>query len=462
MTLRVKAKQIYVEYHNKTILDIESLEIYDYDRIGIVGQNGSGKTTLLKYLMSTSAQHFGTFSYVPQQRDYKDTTLSGGEITRSEMNKQINTHTHGLFADEPTSHLDQDGIQDLIDSLKYYPGFIVVISHDRNFLDETVHKIWELKEGKIVEYWGNYSDYIQAKDVERKSKQQAYENIQKEKNRLEQAALKKRDNAIRMERRHKASLKKNNTKGGGRLAFEKSMGSKQKSLHKASKSIEKRLEHMEDVTLDTKTPIINFRLSKEIELHNPYPIMSEGVDKAYGDRIIFKKLTFQFKLGEKIAIIGPNGSGKSTLFKMIMEDTFTISPKAKIGYFSQQEDIENLDQTIIEFMKEDSIYQISEIRAVLASLNIDALAITKKLSVLSGGERMKMRLAKLLLSRYNILLLDEPTNYMDVFAIEALESLIKNYMGTVIFVTHDMTFINNVANRIYEINDFNLLEVVEF
>jgi macrolide transport system ATP-binding/permease protein len=203
---------------------------------------------------------------------------------------------------------------------------------------------------------------------------------------------------------------------------------------------------------------IRFRQSSALELHNPYPIMGSEINKRYDDKLLFEQASFRIPLGTKVALTGGNGTGKTTLFQMIMnqEEGITISPKAKIGYFAQNGYKYNRNQQVMELMQEDCDYNVSEIRSVLASMGFDQKDIGKNLSVLSGGEIIKLLLAKMLLGKYNILLMDEPSNFLDLQSLEALEMMMKEYKGTIVFITHDKQLLNHVADVVYEISDKKL------
>lgn len=483
MELIIKAKDIFVEYKGRDVLNIEELELHDWDRIGLVGANGAGKSTLLKVLLGEKiipgckVNRFGNFAYIPQLEEITSKegknfalkgklgvgqlemqTMSGGEETRLKIAQALSDQVHGIFADEPTSHLDREGIDFLVGQLKYFSGALLVISHDRYFLDEVVDKIWELKDGKITEYWGNYSDYLYKKEEERKSQTAKYEQFVAERKRLEQSAEEKRKQASKMEQKVKSTGKKGNSEKGGRLAHQKTIGSKQKTLYNAAKSMENRIAAFRDIEAPENTRSINFKQSKALELHNPYPIIGTDIYKKIGDKVLFEKASFSIPLGAKVAITGGNGVGKTTLMKMILnrEDNISISPKAEIGYFDQKGYRYNLNQGVMEFMQENCDYNVSEIRGVLASLGFTQNDITKKLSVLSGGEIIKLSLAKMLMGRYNILLMDEPSNFLDLPSLEALEKLMKGYAGTIIFITHDKQLLDNVADVVYEIKDKEL------
>ncbi|HEM2651649.1 TPA: ABC-F family ATP-binding cassette domain-containing protein [Streptococcus suis] len=441
MELILKAKDIRVEFKGRDVLDINELEVYDYDRIGLVGANGAGKSTLLRVLLGEltppgcKMNRLGELAYIPQLdevtlQEEKDfalvgklgveqlniQTMSGGEETRLKIAQALSAQVHGILADEPTSHLDREGIDFLIGQLKYFTGALFVISHDRYFLDEIVDKIWELKDGKITEYWGNYSDYLRQKEEERKSQAAEYEQFIAERARLERAAEEKRKQARKIEQKAKGSSKKKSTEDGGRLAHQKSIGSKEKKMYNAAKTLEHRIAALGKVEANA---------------------------------------SFQIPLGAKVALTGGNGIGKTTLIQMILnhEEGISISPKAKIGYFAQNGYKYNSNQNVMEFMQKDCDYNISEIRSVLASMGFKQNDIGKSLSVLSGGEIIKLLLAKMLMGRYNILIMDEPSNFLDIPSLEALEILMKEYTGTIVFITHDKRLLENVADVVYEIRD---------
>ena len=486
MELLIKAKEIFVEYTGREILNIDELELYSYDRIGLVGANGTGKSTLLKVLLGEltltgcKINRIGEFAYIPQLdeivmqeakdfsvmgklgvRDLDGKIMSGGEETRLKIAQALSNQVHGIFADEPTSHLDRGGIDFLIGQLKYFYGALLIVSHDRYFLDQVVDKIWELKDGNITEYCGNYSDYLCQKEEEYKSQVAKYEQFIAERERLERAVEEKRNQANKINQKAKGSAKKDKSKSGGRLAHQKTIGSKEKKLHHAAKSIERRIKALGKIEAPENTRRICFRQSKALELHNPYPIIGEEVNKSFGDNVLFEKASFQIPLGAKVALVGDNGSGKTTLIQMILnrEDGISISTKAKIGYFAQNGYKYNHNQKVMEFMQEDCDYNISEIRSVLASMGITHRDIGKELSILSGGEIIKLLLAKMLMGRYNILLMDEPSNFLDIPSLEALEMLMKEYTGTIIFISHDKKLVKNVSNVIYEIKDKKIVQI---
>lgn len=480
MELLIKAKDIHIEFMGRDVLDIDELELYDYDRIGLVGANGAGKSTLVKVLLGeTPISHGrisreGNFTYIPQlegvteqkRTDYalkgklgvshlNAEHMSGGEETRLKIAQALSGTVHGIFADEPTSHLDCHGIDLLINQLKYYSGALLIVSHDRYFLDQVVDKIWELKDGKITEYWGGYSEYLAQKEEELQNQAAQYKQFTAERDRLGKAIAEKQNQARKLDQKAKGKFRKSSSESGGRLSHQKPTGSKQKKLYNAAKNMEHRIEALGDLKPPEAIRTVQFRQSASLELHNPFPITGREISKHFGDKVIFEQASFQFPLRTKIAITGANGTGKTTLFKMILdrEDGITISPKAEIGYFEQKGYKFNYNQGVMEFMLNNCDYQVSDIRAVLASLGFSLHDVRKELSVLSGGELIKLQLAKMLLGRYNILLMDEPSNFLDLPAVEALENLMRFYTGTIVFISHDARLVENVADIVFEIKD---------
>jgi macrolide transport system ATP-binding/permease protein len=479
MDLIIKANNIDVEYNGKQILDIPELEIYSYDKIGIVGKNGVGKTTLLKILLEqvkiegVKINSYGKVSYIPQLEqiqtlnveknaimgklkvhNIKGANISGGEETKLKIAKALSESSDVIFADEPTCNLDEESIKYITNSLKFFTGSIVVISHDRYFLDEVVNKIWEIKDEKIIEYCGNYTDYLNQKELEKQSHLKDYEQYISEKERLYKSM------EIKLKQAGKIGKSKNKTEGGGRLAHQKSTGSKEKALHKSAKAIEQRIESLEHIEKPIKERQINFRLNSSLELYNSIQIFAEDLNKNFEDKVIFENAKFKIPVGSKVAITGGNGTGKTTLLKMILsnEKGIEIASKVQIGYFAQNGYKFEKEKNVLEFLKDESDYHASEIRSMIATMGIKQDVVSRKMGTLSGGEIVKILLCKMLLGKYNLLIMDEPNNFLDIDSITALEESMKQYKGTIIFVSHDKRLVENVAELIYEIKDYKLIE----
>ncbi len=474
-------ENVVVTYLDKELLNIEKLAVHQFDRIGIVGKNGAGKSTLMKLLAGkihpVSGKlkrhvHFGYFEQMeaptlieadPQLLGklavptYSE-GLSGGEQTRLKLAQLFTSYEEALLIDEPTTHLDQLGISFLLDELRYYYGALILISHDRAVLDELVTTIWEVDGGKVTIYSGNYSEYAMQKQLEQDQQNQAHEQYLKEKSRLEKAVDEKMKKAEKIAQAGNMSKREANAKPN-RMFMTKSKGTSQKAVQRAAKAIEHRIGKLHKAEAVQEERKIVFRQSKALELHNKYPIMADRFTLHAQDKVLLHEVSFQIPLGKKIALKGNNGSGKSTLLKHIANngEGITISPKAKIGYFHQMSYQFAGEETVLQFLKNRSEYDESLLRSVLHSMQFAGTDLQKKITTLSGGEAIRLQLCQLFLGNYNILLLDEPTNFLDIQALEALEQFIAAYEGTIIFVTHDKNFIDNVADIQFTVHNKKIL-----
>ncbi|WP_274310275.1 ribosomal protection-like ABC-F family protein [Solibacillus daqui] len=473
-------KNINVQFLEKDILTIPHLAVHQFDRIGIVGKNGAGKSTLLKLLAGELNPQQGSvsthvdFYYFEQTnhalvQDNLDVALqhklhavdpySGGEHTRLKLAQAFSHYYEAILLDEPTTHLDKDGIRFLQTQFDYYYGAILLISHDRSILDALVTTIWEIDEGKITVYSGNYSDYEAQKELEIQQLHAAYDKYMHEKAHLEKASADKMKKAAKITQSNTKSKKELNTKAN-RMIETKSKGTSQKSVHRAAKAIEKRIEQLQVVEQVKETMSIQFHQSKALELHNKFPIMIQNISLAIDGKFLLQQAQLHVGLRDKIALIGPNGSGKSTLFQAIVDghESIDVSPKVKMGIFSQLAYQSLPNETVGHFLNSRSDYSDTFIRSVLHHMQFKHTDLQKQISVLSGGERIRLLLSELFIGRYNVLLLDEPTNFLDIATRKALANFIHEYDGTIIFVSHDEYFVEHVATRIVEIKEQSLIE----
>ena len=467
-------ENLEVTFLDKKIVEIDRLAVYQFDRIGIVGKNGAGKSTLLHLLAGKLYPSSGVVkSYVePGYFEQMEVSLieadeallsklevprnteqlSGGEQPRRKI-AQLFTHDYeALLIDEPTTHLDQSGKSFLIEELRYYYGVLIIISHDRTVLDELVTTIWEVDGGKVRVYSGNYSDYMKQKKVEIEQQRQAHEQYIKEKTRLEKAAMEKMKKAEKIAQEGSMSKKEANAKPN-KMFMTKSKGTSQKAVQRAAKAIEQRMNKLQEIEEVHEERQIFFRQSQQLALHNKFPIMADRITLQVKNKVLLEEVSFQLPLGKNIAISGDNGSGKSTLLQYIVNhgDGITISPKAKIGFFKQMSYRFVMDENVLQFLKNRSEYDEGFLRSVLHSMQFSGTDLRKSVMSLSGGEAIRLQLCQLFLGEYNILVLDEPTNFLDIHTINALERFISAYEGTILFVSHDQTFINNVADVNYHI-----------
>lgn len=486
-TLALELNNIEKSYNGKTILFLDHLSVYQNEKIGIIGENGQGKSTLLNLIMEITQPDKGTvqklvdFQYYKQMEDvseirydsmdpevisrlhvpeYSTRHFSGGEEARVRLSEVLSRYTMGMLMDEPTTHLDAEGVEFLIKELMHYYGTLLVVSHDRFFLDKVVDTIWEVKEGTVTVFPGNYSSYIEQKEQLKRENEQAYQTSQKEKNRLRKAADSKQRQAQKMS---KVSQKqKNRNIKPSRLSSTKQKDTVQKAAHKTAKAIEKRIEHIPDVNLIPEPQKIAFPDSGTSSMHNPYPIMGDRVTIIRGDRILLDDVSFQFQLGKVIGLSGPNGSGKTSLLERIIEEGegITLSPKVTFAVYKQMDYKLTKEVSLKEYLLHDSDYPESIIRAVLNNLGFSQNDIRRPITNLSGGEATRLAIAKLFTDPSNVLVLDEPTNFIDLKTIEALENLIKAYKGTVLITSHDCYFMNRLADEVWEVKDKRLESII--
>lgn len=458
---------------DRLLLDVDNLKVYSEDRIGIVGVNGVGKTTLVNVLSGRIepdegwVKLYGRYSYISQLGEPENKrissemaskfsvantwneNMSGGEKTRFKLADGLACNSLLIFADEPTSNVDIEGIELMEKKFGEYKGALVLISHDRSFLDKLCNKILEIEGGRIKVYSGNYSDYAAEKARERERTEFEYEEYIKEKKRLQEVTIDTKEKVKNIRRAPKRM-------GNSEARLHKMGGQKAKAnLERAVKNIEKRIEHLEVKEKPKKQQNIKLDISDSNRLHSKIIIEGSNINRVFGDKIIFNNAEFSMYNESKIALIGSNGCGKSTLIKMIMnnDQSIKIAQGAKIGYFAQDISILEEDLTIIENITESSIYNETFVRLLLARLLIKGEDIYKKVSALSGGERVKVSFAKILTQDINLLILDEPTNYMDINSLEVVEKVLKEYDRTLLFVSHDRKFVDSVADTIMTIED---------
>ncbi len=475
--LKINMKNIKKYYGARLVLDIEELKIYEGNKIGVVGVNGAGKTTLLEIIAglidfdsgdlsidsNTNIKYIsqlgepenriinGKYASIFKVKDKWNVNMSGGEKTRFKLAEGFENQGSLMLVDEPTSNLDMKGIELITNIFKEYGDTFLVVSHDRSFLDRTCNKILEIENGKVKLYNGNYSKYIKLKEEEISRKEFEYEEYIKEKRRLMNI---KRNIEIKSSKTTNAPSRMGNSevrlhKMGGQNA--------KKNLDNFAKSIESRIEHLEVKEKPTREDIIRIKILDSSKPHSKILVLGKDINKSYGENIIFKNAHFNIYNGKKIALIGPNGSGKTTLINMILKgEGIKISESVRIGYFSQSMNILNEEKTILENVMEKSIHDENFARLILARLLIKGDKVHENLKVLSGGERVRVSFAKIMLEDINFLILDEPTNYLDINSLEVIEELLKNYNGTILLVSHDRRFIENIADELLIIENTKL------
>ena len=479
----LEAASLHLSYGERQLLKIDQLRIYDTDRIGLVGENGAGKTTLLRILAGERQPEAGTIRrFVPAAVIHQDgagnpgddqelrarfraqesrENLSGGEMTRNRITEALSSHPELLMADEPTTDLDQEGLGLLRKALTGFQGAILLISHDRALLRKQCNRIWYLRDGTILDFPGGYDDFIAERDRRMERETFEYEQYKAERKRLKESAQRMAERASQVK------------KAPGR------MGNSEARLHKrewtdsvlqlshAKRTIQNRMEHLEVKEKPKALPEIRMKLGVT------HPVEAKTVLECACGRMragtseLLHDTGFVLPTGSRTALIGPNGCGKTTLLRELMGQSNSgivfqgkarWNPAARIGWFDQHhEQTMDRKKSVLENIMETAVYPEHFARTVMACLGLRGEAVFKPLNLLSGGEKAKTALGRLLLMDCNTLLLDEPTNHLDLFTMEELEKLLASYGGTILFVSHDEEFIRKTATRIIRFEDGKLV-----
>ena len=373
----------------------------------------------------------------PDMRARKFSDLSGGEQTRVCLAKLIMEKTDVLLLDEPTNHLDMESLEWLEDYLTHFKGTVLVISHDRYFLDVVVERIVELENGKPEFYTGNYTYYAQEKELRYQQRLQQYQR--------EQAKIKQLEFQI------------------DRL---KAWGSvyDNPALHKKAAAMEKRIERIAQTDKPTKQTRLDMDFASEV-FRADRVLAVENLTKGYDGRTLFEAVTREIRGGgEKVALLGPNGAGKTTFLKIILGEepadagTYKFGPAVRAAYLPQVVTFDHPERTLYDTMLYDGNCEPQEARDRLGAFRFRGEDQFKTVSQLSGGERARLKLCLIMMSRANLLILDEPTNHLDLASREWIEEAVARFEGTLLFVSHDRYFVRRFANRVWEIADGKLTD----
>ncbi len=471
----LEARDIHLSFGDRQVLAVDRLTVYDEERIGLIGENGAGKTTLLRVLSGEIVPDEGTVrrnqptAMIRQLGEADEAAddaeiaaqfqsqgnregLSGGEMTRNRIAGALSARPGLLLADEPTTDLDQEGLRVLRRKLADFQGAIVLVSHDRALLREICTRIWYLEDGSVSDFPGGYDDFMAERLRQRERAAFEYDQYRAEQKRLKESAQRMAEKASQVK---KAPSRMGNSEA--RLHKREWTDSVLQLSH-AKRTIQNRIEHMEVKEKPRALPEIKMRLGVAHPVEAKDVLTVRCGNLAAGGKTLLEDTGFTLPTGSRTALIGPNGCGKTTLLNVLAGNTgdavcfdgsVRFNPAARPGWFDQHhENTLDPEKTVLENIMRDSVHPEHFARTVMACLGIAGDNVFKPVKLLSGGERAKTALGRLLLMDCNILLLDEPTNHLDLFTMEELEKLLADYGGTLLFVSHDEEFIRKTATRI--------------
>lgn len=495
----MRVRGIKKAFAENIVLNDISFDVLRKDRIGLVGFNGTGKTTLVKIIfgeidadrgMIEKFQKPFKIGYLHQSADFsvhdfhglygkleeemlqktsqlglvkihqwdhgRIDHLSRGEKLKLSLAKIWSTNPDMLILDEPTNHLDMQGLKWLITELEKFHGPEIIISHDRHFLDQTVNKIFELEDGKLTIYTGNYTDYRETKERNNKSQLHQYNVQQKHKEQIEGKMANLRNWS---DKAHQQSTKQEGFKEYFRVKAKKMDQQVKSKMKRLEKELEKnKIERpKEEEKVMFQFDATGKRGKRIIEANN--------LCKRFGEHVLFENSHFYIKHGEKIGIIGGNGTGKTTFIKMLLGEEpassgeLWKSSSLKIAYLSQE--IEDLpgDKNALEALGLSESQLFLKARTILANLGLKEGKIKRPIDELSLGERIRIKLTDLLLKEYDVLILDEPTNHLDLPSREQFEQTLSEYTGTLLVVSHDLYFLNKLSDRLLVFENNNILRL---
>ncbi|KGA96933.1 elongation factor 3 [Alkalihalobacillus alcalophilus ATCC 27647 = CGMCC 1.3604] len=469
----LQLQNISYEINDQTIFEKVNTNIQQGDIIGIIGKNGAGKSTLLQLLNRDLVPTTGQIKQIQnhlkitiveqetESHSFDNITnqeeillkkwdvpvrvyaqLSGGEKLKARLARGLAKETALLLLDEPTNHLDQQSLDFLTKQLKSYHGTVILVSHDRYFLDEVATKIWSIEHKKVYAHTGNYSSYMEAREQKRLTQQREYEKQQKMVERIEGQMNQLTSWA---QSGHAQSTKKEGFKEYYRVKakrLDSQVQSKQKRL-------EKELERIKAKPLEPEYEV-HFSMESTHKVGKRF-LEVKNLAKTFGKQTLFQNVHFTIQHGEKVSVTGPNGSGKTTFLKMIVgeetgEGDIWISPSAKIGYLTQEVFDLPLRQTPEQLFYQETFSGRGHVQNLMKHLGFSASQWTEPIQNMSMGERVKIKLMKYILEEKDVLILDEPTNHLDLPSREQLEDTLAQYTGTLLIVSHDRYFLEKTTD----------------
>lgn len=443
----LRISNLSFSYQNQQLLENLNLVLSNHEVVAIIGDNGSGKTTLLRLIASELQPDNGSITkndmigFMRQtQEDIKD--KSGGERTQIRLAELFRQKPEILLLDEPTNNLDRDSKAWLLRNLRGYQGLVLVVSHDRDFLNTVAEKIIYLHDGKAEVFLGDYANFCERQSQIKREKMQKYEYSQQEKKKLRNQIKLAHDRAHKSNRRtyNKITDESKSRYNSQRMAAQNSAG-------KVLRSTQSRLEQITNIEKPSERKTYIAKVSANF-LRDKKLLEIKGLTKHYGKKKLFEDLNFEIRTGERIRICGRNGSGKSTLFQIILGNLNTdsgevkMTPNIKVGYISQ--DIMKFDLTK-SFLEQNQIFDHTDAFHAAATMDFEPEDLTRAMGKLSRGQLTKMAILQLILNPLDLVIIDEVTNHLDIRARENIELALKNYQGAILAATHDKAFARKIG-----------------
>lgn len=462
----ISIQHLKLSFGDSMIFDDISLSIERGERVGLVGPNGAGKSTLLRLISGDMSDTDGGQIRVDsrgglvlmQQERTERSTLSGGEKTREELRRVMTANASLLLLDEPTNHLDMEGVQGLIRHLETVEATLVIVSHDRYFLDKTVDRIIELEKGKATEYYGGYTDYREQKERNFSEAMHRWEEGVKRQKALEEDIAEMR---ARSEKAHRMSTEKDGS--GLTFGVKEKKRARAKKMDKKVKSDIKRLERMMEDNEPRPQQERRVRFTIEGQANSGKRVCeATHLTKRFGGRTLFSDAEFVLCRGDRVALVGANGTGKTTLLNMLLgteayEGELWLSPSAKPYLIEQDFADLNRGCAVLDYLHEQLGTVNGDMRTQLHNMGLTDRHMRRRVSALSFGERMKLKLAVPILRQEDFLILDEPTNHLDLPTRERLEETLATYNGTLLVVSHDAYLLRRLCTSVLSIENQQLL-----
>ncbi len=432
----LKISNLSFSYGSETILDRLSLNLPGQGLVAIIGDNGAGKTTLLRLIAGQltpddgSIRLTGRAGYLPQ--DHHNNTLSGGEVVRAKLRELFEAHYDCLLLDEPTNNLDAQARQWLVGELRRFNGLVIIVSHDRRFIDAVASSLVVIKAGKAKLYGGNYGDYQERIKQAEMEQWGEYTKARLERKRLNKRMTMARSRAHKTENKHFDRLKCES-----KMGFNNAKNATQSRAGKEIRAVKTRLDQLAGVEKPTVRKAYRANFTAE-QLGDRQILAVDGLTKSYR-KSLFREISFTVRTGERVRIIGDNGTGKTTLLRIIIgqlapdSGTVKITTGVRYGYVAQG--VYGLDLGRNLLSQADA--EASEIYQAASTMDLSPTAVAVPLNQLSRGQLTKMAVLKLILDRLDLIILDELTNHLDIRARENIERALAEYPGAIIYATHD-------------------------